>query len=386
MARQKEALSGPFTTALLLLHLGRCVGLASAAPCRRSHAALRTAGCRAAAASHGASLDEACLAAGCAVDGMPENDAMRRRLAEEFGSLRGFGSVRSLPLARSALTDAELHAQTGLPPAAFGPRSASTHRKEASLGTAGGVVTVQLVITLAALSREVPLKSLRELEWWQLPSIVLAVTAGTTLLLALADRLALNSQGIRAASQLLVPARREAILRHEAGHFLLAYLLGCPVLACVLSPWQSIAKLARGEGAAGTVYVSAAIEALSNGDSATDADVDAACVILMGGIAAEAITSGEAEGGAADTAALCELLGAHTSPAQPSRRELRERARWAVACAALLIREHSAAYDALCDALRRGASVGTCCMVIQRALGGPGARISDPPGADLRAA
>ena len=52
------------------------------------------------------------------------------------------------------------------------------------------------------------------------------------------------------------------------------------------------------------MFHSPAIEALRDGECARDDDVDRAAIILMGGIAAESLAYGSAEGGAADERAL----------------------------------------------------------------------------------
>ena len=62
-----------------------------------------------------------------------------------------------------------------------------------------------------------------------------------------------------------MPTYRETVLRHEAGHFLLAYLLGVPVQACVLNPVLASFDRRFDGGRAGTVFLSPAIEALRAG-------------------------------------------------------------------------------------------------------------------------
>ena len=47
---------------------------------------------------------------------------------------------------------------------------------------------------------------------------------------------------------------------------------------------------------------------------------------------------------------------------------MRNQARWAASQALLLLREHGAAYKALCVALERGEGVGKCVLAIEEAL------------------
>ena len=85
----------------------------------------------------------------------------------------------------------------------------------------------------------------------------------------------------------------------------------------------------------------------------------------MAGVAAEALHCGAAHGGFADEGAIAQLLEAqpshdHVSPPQ--------QARWAAANAVLLLREHAAAFEAVCAALRARASVGECCVALEAAF------------------
>ena len=98
---------------------------------------------------------------------------------------------------------------------------------------------------------------------------------------------------------------------------------------------------------------------------------DRAAIVLMAGIAAEALAFGGADGGAADEAALRRLLireasqGEGSQASEPSggaaggaaggdlpalALRARTRARWAVANAVAVLQEQQPAYEALCDA------------------------------------
>ena len=125
---------------------------------------------------------------------------------------------------------------------------------------------------------------------------------------------------------------------------------------------QIISKINISELTNGTVDRSRAMEALRKGDAAADADVDRTAIVLMAGIAAEALANGHAEGGAADERALRALLVTHY---KIDDRELRARARWAVASATLLLRQNERSFQALCAALREGRSVGECVLALE---------------------
>lgn len=73
-----------------------------------------------------------------------------------------------------------------------------------------------------------------------------------TSLLFILDRALLSGAVFEAAYRTLFPQYREKVIRHEAGHFLLAYLLGCPIQGFFLSAWDANRVGIRGQ--AGTVF------------------------------------------------------------------------------------------------------------------------------------
>ena len=77
----------------------------------------------------------------------------------------------------------------------------------------------------------------------------------------------------------------------------------------VVSPLAAL-RNPRLKGSPGTVFYAPALEAARAGTVAAPADVDVASIILMGGIAAEALAYGAANGGATDETDLRKLLSA----------------------------------------------------------------------------
>ena len=72
---------------------------------------------------------------------------------------------------------------------------------------------------------------------------------------------------------------------HEAGHFLIAYLLGLPVEACLLDVWAA-ARDGRFKGAAGTVFLDPGLGRAMESGKVTREIIDRYSVVVMGGIAA----------------------------------------------------------------------------------------------------
>ena len=352
-------------------------------------------------------IDEACKA-------FPDACKTCYETLRHDGNLRVFGAWYHLPSSPSGtMSPAEFADATSLPTTAFAPKPRESRGLQmAPIESAAGLVVAQLVFASGALLDDLPLRSLaglRQLAPWQLPTLVLSVLLSGATVLFLLDKLLLQER-LLGLVQLAVPRRRECVLRHEAGHFLCAYCLGLPVQACELNPLRTLADRAF-EARAGTRFLSPAIEALLEERDADEADVRRASIVLMGGIAAEALWAGHAEGGAADEAALRALLEAHVearikarvetqdeaqreapreaqreaqrevqedhledafatasySAQPPNEQTVRSRARWAVASAVALLRERSQEYEALCAALEDGASVGQCVIAIETA-------------------
>mmetsp|Transcript_35415 Transcript_35415/g.52861 ORF Transcript_35415/g.52861 Transcript_35415/m.52861 type:complete len:567 (-) Transcript_35415:327-2027(-) len=198
----------------------------------------------------------------------------------------------------------------------------------------------------------------------------------TTVFLAVMDRFLVNGAVFETIMRTLMPEYSKKILRHEAGHFLCAYLLGCPVEGCVLSSWAALQDTRFGgrstSVSAGTSFFDPELSDQMNGLKPLSRDsIDRYSVIVMGGIAAEAMNFGRADGGAGDEMALIQFLSS-ISPkgggaAAWDAERIRNQARWGAMQAVLLLRHYSECYDALVDALERGGDLGDCIYAIEEA-------------------
>ena len=209
-----------------------------------------------------------------------------------------------------------------------------------------------------------------------------------TIIFALLDSLIVNGALFETAQRLLLPKYSKKILRHEAGHFLIAYLLGCPVEGCVLTTWEALQDSRFGGSrtgvSAGTSFFDEQLSEQVNGQKPLSrSTIDRYTAIVMGGIAAEAIHFGGADGGASDEMALIRFLtqisprggGAMAWTAEG----IRNQARWGAMQAVLLLRHYNASYEALVQALERGADLGECIWAIENAAKEHGTEILEFP-------
>ncbi|KAJ6982735.1 hypothetical protein NC653_025751 [Populus alba x Populus x berolinensis] len=135
------------------------------------------------------------------------------------------------------------------------------------------------------------------------------------------------------------PPNKRRILVHEAGHLLVAYLMGCPVRGVILDPMVAMQMGTQGQVPTVSLFllltlmiaITSALagtqfwdEKLSNelaGGKLSGTSFDRYCMVLFAGIAAEALVYGEAEGGENDEnlfRSTCVLLQPPLSVAQAS--------------------------------------------------------------------
>ncbi|KAL0443138.1 UNVERIFIED_CONTAM: hypothetical protein Slati_2036500 [Sesamum latifolium] len=160
------------------------------------------------------------------------------------------------------------------------------------------------------------------------------------------------------------PPYKRRILVHEAGHLLVAYLMGCPIRGVILDP---IVAMQMGiQGQAGTQFWDEKLQSELAEGRVSGTAFDRYCMVLFAGIAAEALVYGEAEGGENDEnlfRSICVLLEPPLSTVQMSNQ-----ARWSVLQSYNLLKWHKHAHRAAVKALENGGSLSVVIRRIEEAM------------------
>jgi hypothetical protein len=149
---------------------------------------------------------------------------------------------------------------------------------------------------------------------------------------------------------------RERLVRHEAGHLLVSYLVGLPIAGYSANAVLNAVQLfeARDDIAGRLPHE----------------EVDKLCSVSLAGVVAEAIRFGDGLGGFAD---FCQLQGvlARATPRFRNEREEQERVRWGSVHAFTALSRHERHLDLLTEKMSAGATLAECLLAIEE-LGPPG--------------
>ncbi|MBE9035641.1 ATP-dependent Zn protease [aff. Roholtiella sp. LEGE 12411] len=157
------------------------------------------------------------------------------------------------------------------------------------------------------------------------------------------------------------PEHRDRIIHHEAGHFIVAYLLDIPVTNYTLSAWEAWKQGQAGQG--GVTFDDAELATQLEMGKISAQMLERYCTIWMAGIAAETLVFDNAEGGGDDKnklAGVLTVLGFSESTCQ-------QKQRFHALQAKNLLQENWSSYQALVKAMQQRASVTDCLSVISSA-------------------
>lgn len=147
---------------------------------------------------------------------------------------------------------------------------------------------------------------------------------------------------------------QERIIYHEAGHFLVAHLLGFTISDYTLNAWDAWKKGQPGQG--GITLVDQEIEKQIEKGEISAQIIDRYCTIWMGGIAAEMLVFASAEGGNDDHSKLTEILQVLGF----SKTICQQKQRFYLLQAKNLIQTNWLSYENLVTAMKKGATVSEC--------------------------
>ncbi len=164
----------------------------------------------------------------------------------------------------------------------------------------------------------------------------------------------------------LSPEHRSRVVRHEAGHFLVARLLDIPVSGYALTAWESLRQGYPGQG--GVQFADERLNAQVRQGQVSGHRLNQYCTVWMAGIAAETLVYDDAQGGGDDRRYLQSVLAQLRFPIEA----IPQRERWATLQAKTLLQAHWSAYEALVEAMESRASVEECDRAIAQSANSQG--------------
>ena len=277
---------------------------------------------------------------------MIETSSFVYKRCERQNVFRGFGSAEkdAYPLSSmNEVTPQRLEELTGLNVASLTPKQRGLYWQAAGIAVCGAEYLLGTAIGVDPLLTFIPL-----------------TFAGLAI-----DQIFYKGAFAESIYQAVFPEYKQKIIYHEAGHFLLAYLLGIPVRGIVTNAMDA-RKYPDIRGSAGTIFFDSKLAEEIDAQKVSRGSIDRLSIVIMAGIAAEAIKFDRAEGGVSDEQSLTGFLSSVQPPWSITR--IQGQARWAVSQAILLIKEHQASYDALVKMLQEGRGVGDAVLAIEANL------------------
>ncbi|GER36013.1 stress regulated protein [Striga asiatica] len=163
------------------------------------------------------------------------------------------------------------------------------------------------------------------------------------------------------------------VVQHEAGHFLIAYLLGILPKGYTLTSLEALKKEGSLNVQAGTAFVDFEFleevgkfncQVLVSKGKVSATTLNRFSCIALAGVATEYLLFGAAEGGLADINTLDRLLKSLGF----TQKKADAQVRWAVLNTVLLLRRHEKARAMLAEAMSEGQSVSSCVQMIEKAI------------------
>ncbi|XP_009601047.1 uncharacterized protein LOC107801439 isoform X2 [Nicotiana tabacum] len=152
------------------------------------------------------------------------------------------------------------------------------------------------------------------------------------------------------------------VVQHEAGHFLIAYLLGILPKGYTLTSLDALKKEGSLNIQAGAAFVDFEFMEEVNRGKVTATMLNRFSCISLAGVATEYLLFGYAEGGLTDINQLDALLKSLGF----TQKKADSQVRWALLNTILILRRHEKARAKLAEAMTRGKSVGVCIDTVEK--------------------
>ena len=175
-----------------------------------------------------------------------------------------------------------------------------------------------------------------------------------------------NAGGIEAlvidtVARVISPTYQKRVALHEAGHFLIAYLLGLLPKGYTLSSWDAFKDNRRLNFQAGTTFCDSAFQQEVSKGQISSSSLDVFACVALAGVATEWLRFGKAEGGLSDIMQLDGLMKALGF----TQAKADDQVRWSVLNVVTLLRRYSKVQDKLSEAMIKRSSVSECIRVIE---------------------
>ncbi len=288
---------------------------------------------------------------------MAATSESRERMTDAYAALKGLGGLRLFGI---GVTGANSKPKYTVPSLTVRQLEEAAEMQISSLTPQPSLLDPSVFLGVALASLEGIISTT-----YSIPLSFLFVC--TVLILGL-EKLLLNGAISESIIRLSSPSYREKVAVHEAGHFLVSYLLGCPVEAVVLSPWAALTDSRFGgflsNISAGTSFFDPLLSKEITDGKLTRSSIDRYASVVMAGIAAEALEYSKAEGGAADEQALVTFLSS-ISGSQWNIEKIKEEARIGAYVSIVLLKKYDFAMAALVDVFKRGGDLAEAVLAIE---------------------
>ncbi|KAG2278598.1 hypothetical protein Bca4012_041084 [Brassica carinata] len=154
------------------------------------------------------------------------------------------------------------------------------------------------------------------------------------------------------------------VVQHEAGHFLVAYLVGIVPRGYTLSSLEALQKEGSLNIQAGSAFVDFEFLEEVNAGKVSATMLSRFSCIALAGVATEYLLYGYAEGGLDDISKLDGLVKSLGF----TQKKADSQVRWSVLNTILLLRRHEVARSKLAEAMSKGESVGSCIQIIEDSI------------------